>query len=154
MVLEVMYIWRLTLANTNLAPQFNYTGNSLVSQDDLIFTLQNDMKSYWVNYNKSQNTLYMAIVKSAAYALGTSDNVIFVDTTSSALTMTLPTSIGNRGKVFTIKDWAGNAAVKTITIATTLSQTIDGAASKTITTNYGMRQVVSDNANWFIIGSI
>lgn len=154
MALEVMSIWRQTLANTNLAPQFNYTGSDYSNTNDMIYTLQNDLKSIWVNYNKSQNTLYMAVVKSAAYTCTSADSIIFVDTTSSAITITLPTAVGNRGKQFTIKDWAGNASGKTITIATTASQTIDGVGSKTITTNYGCKVCVSDNANWFLIGVI
>ena len=139
------------MANTNLAIQSNYTGGERTDPDDLIVTMQNDIKSFWGNYNKSQNTLYSALVKSSAYTCTSADNIILVDTTNT-VTITLPTAVGIRGKTFTIKDWLGNAATKNITVATTGGQTIDGT-TLTITANYGFRTVVSDNANWFIIGS-
>ncbi len=153
MVLEVMCIWRLTLANLSQSSvDTNITGSQFVEKDDIILGLQEDIKSFSKSYQISENRLYSANVKTAAYTLTNSDNVIFVDTTTTAITVTLPTAVGRRGKWFTIKDWAGNANARNITVATTSAETIDGG-TLTITTNYGFRTVVSDNVNWFIIGS-
>ncbi len=48
-----------------------------------------------------------------------------------------------------IKDESGGAATNNITIATTSSQTIDGASTKVINTNYGVARVFSNGSNWF-----
>ena len=62
-----------------------------------------------------------------------------------------PTRTGE-GRVRTIKDEAGNASSGTITIDPASSQTIDGQATKTITTDYGSVELISDRANWFTKG--
>jgi len=79
----------------------------------------------------------------------TTDYLIGVTSTAAARTITLPTAVGSAGKVYIVKDESGGAATNNITIATTSSQTIDGAASGTISTNYGLSKVYSDGANWF-----
>jgi hypothetical protein len=79
----------------------------------------------------------------------TTDYIIGVTSTAAARTITLPTAVGWAGKVYIVKDESGGAATNNITLATTSSQTIDGAASKAIATNYGTLSVYSDGANWF-----
>ena len=150
---EVMSTRRHLLANTNLAIQTNYTGNDRVDISDLVQTIQTDLKGLFLNYNKSQNTFYSALVKTSAYTCTSADSIIFVDTTSSAVTITLPTAVGIRGKTYTIKDWAANASVRNITIAATGGQTIDGT-TLSISADKGSYTVCSDNANWFIIGKV
>jgi len=79
-----------------------------------------------------------------------SSNVTLVDTTSTTITVTLPTAVGNTGRNFTIKDKVGNAGVRNITINTTTSQTIDGLLFQLITNAYESITVISDGSNWFI----
>jgi hypothetical protein len=67
-----------------------------------------------------------------------------VNCTANSFTVTLPTAVGITGRQYIIKN-TGSAT--TITIATTSSQTIDGAAPGTITTTVPLR-VMSDGANW------
>lgn len=81
-------------------------------------------------------------------------NIILVDTTSSAITVTLPSHSGNTGKSFIIKDKAGNAETNNITLARSGgSGNIEGiAASRTLSTNWGTWKVISDgSSNWYII---
>ena len=47
-------------------------------------------------------------------------------------------------------DEAGFAATNNITIDTEGSETIDGAATQTITVNYGSVSIYCENSNWFI----
>lgn len=86
--------------------------------------------------------------KTANYTATTSDFYIWVDATGGAVTITLPTAIGNAGRTFVIKkiDSSGNA----VTIDANGSQTIDGALTQVITTQYAAYSIASDNANWFI----
>ncbi len=75
-----------------------------------------------------------------------------VNCTGGALTITLPTAVGIQGREYVIKktDSSANA----VTLATTSSQTIDGAASLTISAQYSLYRVQSDNANWQVIGKM
>jgi hypothetical protein len=41
--------------------------------------------------------------------------------------------------------------VNAVTIGTTGAQTIDGAATKTLTAQYQLLTVLSDGANWLVI---
>lgn len=88
------------------------------------------------------------VSKTASYTLTYTDVVLLVDSTAGVVTITLPTAIGANGRWYLIKDWKGQAATNNITIATTASQTIDGATSKVLTRNYLSYFVVSDGANW------
>ena len=53
------------------------------------------------------------------------------------------------GKVFVIKD-AGGAGTNAITIATAGSETIDGAASIQIISNYGAANLMFDGSNYLV----
>ncbi len=74
-----------------------------------------------------------------------------VNCSTGNFTVTLPTAVGQTGRIFRVKN-SGNG---TITLATTSSQTIDGNASGTITmTQYDAIDVQSDWSNWIILASI
>ena len=53
------------------------------------------------------------------------------------------------GRIVIIKDVGGSANTNNITIATEGSETIDGSASSTISSNYGVVRLFSDGTNWF-----
>lgn len=73
-----------------------------------------------------------------------------VNTSTSALTVTLDTgdAVGTDGTQIIIKDRSGNASAQNITIDTEGAETIEGDASLTISTDYGMLWVVSYDGNW------
>jgi hypothetical protein len=88
------------------------------------------------------------ITKSVDYTLLPTDyGGILADATSGNRTMTLPTAVG-AWQEFTIKK--KDSSANTVTVATTSSQTIDGASTYVISTQYESVTVVSDSANWFI----
>ncbi len=80
---------------------------------------------------------------SADYFIGVSSN-------DGAITITLDTDNVVAGRSFIIKDEDGNAASNNITIDTEASETIDGAASYSISTNYISISLYCDGTNWFI----
>lgn len=93
---------------------------------------------------------YVGVV--ADYVIERDDAIVGVQDTSITRTMTLPdTALAGPGKVITIKDESGLAVTNNIIINTTSSQTIDGAASSSISTNYGNLTVYTDGTDWFII---
>lgn len=87
----------------------------------------------------------------ATYTVLATDEVLKFDTTSNAITATLPTAIGIQGKVYTLKRISGSA--NSVTIATTSSQTIDGITTYTLSAQWKYVTVISDNANWLIISN-
>lgn len=89
----------------------------------------------------------------AAYTvLVTDDYVACTGTATTAQTITLPSAAtAGAGAVYTIKDEAGSAATHNITVARAGSNTIDGATSVTISTNYGTCRVISTGTNWAVI---
>lgn len=89
--------------------------------------------------------------KTANYTLTDSDGAVVFTTTSGALTATLPTAVGRAGRRLIVKK-LGGATANILTIATTSSQTIDGALTEPIAIAGGFREVISDGANWHIIG--
>lgn len=81
--------------------------------------------------------------KSSAYPLTNDDRVVDVTGTT---TITLPTSGTNAGRTFFVR----NSGTATVTIATTSSQTIDGASSLTIP-GKGFLEVIADGVNWHVL---
>lgn len=82
----------------------------------------------------------------SSYTVLPADEVILVDCTAAAVTITLPDAVGNSNLLLRIKkiDSSGNA----VTIATSNSQTIDGASTVTISTQWQTSAVLSDGTNW------
>lgn len=81
------------------------------------------------------------------FTIPSANYVLLADGTSSAWTATLPTAVGNTGMMVTVKkiDSTANA----ITIGTTLSQTIDGASTKSLAAQWDSLTFVSDGSNWY-----
>lgn len=74
-------------------------------------------------------------------------------TTTGAATVTLASGYKGAGRFVIIVDTGGNAATNNITINTEGTETISGAASWTINTNYGYAIVVADGSNWYVVSS-
>ena len=65
----------------------------------------------------------------------------------SGLNFTLPTAVGNRGTLFNVK----NVSAGTVIVSGVGGETIDGAVSYSMSTQYQTLTVQSDNSNWVII---
>ncbi len=87
--------------------------------------------------------------KSANYTAAPGDSVILCNAATGPVTITLPTALGIQGRSFQIKKT--DASTHVCSIATTASQTIDGATAVSLTAQYASRKVASDNANWQVI---
>lgn len=85
----------------------------------------------------------------ANYVAVDADSIILVDATGAARTITLPDAAGRTGKVYDIKkiDASANAVI----IDGDGADTIDGAASASLTKQHESLTIVSDGANWRII---
>lgn len=89
-------------------------------------------------------------VSGSVYSASAKDFLIAVTNLSYAPSIGLPhPSSVLPGKNYIVKDEAGGAASTTITITSEGEKLIDGAANKTITSNYGIVEFYTDAANWF-----
>ena len=91
----------------------------------------------------------------ANYTASSGDYLIGVNSSSGALTVTLPKSTSaNAGRLLVIKDEGGlSGSGKTITVAAAGAQTIDGSATRALKTDYSCVQIYSTGSGWAVIDS-
>lgn len=85
---------------------------------------------------------------SSDFSMSDNSDVIFLDTSSNAINLYLPTASGKGGKQLTVKFKAGSNSGVLIASG---SQTIDGQGQFGIYFTYESITLISDNANWFLI---
>jgi hypothetical protein len=99
------------------------------------------------SFTKAVNFAYTSV--STNTTLDTTHNVVSVDASGGAKTITLPTAVGIGGRQYTIRklDSSGNA----VTIDGNGSETINGATTKVLAAQYDVATIISNNANWVVI---
>lgn len=113
-------------------------------------TLLDDLAVLKTSVDDNGHLVYPTIVsKSTTYGVAAADDIILCDATSAGFTVTLLTAVGRAGKFYNIKKTDATANI--VTIATTSSQTIDGASTFSIRAPKQSVTFVSDGANWQII---
>lgn len=88
--------------------------------------------------------------KTTTYSALTTDDVILVSASGGSWTLSLPTAVGIQGKIYTIKR-TDQTLANAVTIDPNGSETIDGASTKKLATQYESYQIISDGSNWQII---
>lgn len=89
-------------------------------------------------------------ITATTYTVAAADVFIRVDTTSNAITITLPDPTTSR-RWIQFKDVTGNLSTNNLTVARFSSEKIDNvAASKVFATNYGSWTFQSDGTNWWL----
>ena len=147
---------RLTAAgNTTITVQNSNLANSTISLGNATLTLGSATTSVG-NLTASNLTVNgfngAFVAKTGAYTLAATDGTVTGNASGGAFSLTLPTSVGATGRVYTLKKIDSSANV--VTVATTLSQTIDGTTTRALSLQYDAITVQSDGANWFIIGMV
>ncbi len=119
-----------------------------------ILTIANDGKTYVGGSGTATSSLQSGgsfslpiFSKALDYTATATDHSLLLTVTGK--TITLPTSIGILGRIYTIKLTASGTG----TVATTSSQTIDGATTYSLSAQYKYVTVQSDGANWMITGN-
>lgn len=109
-----------------------------------------DIRNWWDDHDsgfRSFSNISFGVTtnsKSTSYGASISDQLILMDTTSSAITLTLPSAVGLKGKQYIVM----NVGTKNLTIATTSAQTINGGSSYLIPNKYFSVELYSDGSNW------
>jgi len=85
---------------------------------------------------------------STTYTALPTDGVILADATSAAFTVTLPAAANVTNQMYVVKKVD---ASNTVTVDADGSETIDGATTHSLSSQYDSVHVVSDGSNWHII---
>ena len=90
------------------------------------------------------------VTSGSSYTVTNEALVIVNKTSGSATTVNLPAgaAFGKMSVLIIIKDGKGDAATNNITITPNGSNTIDGASTLVIATNYGVAQVMWNGTEW------
>ena len=92
-------------------------------------------------------SLGTVVTKTVSYVATVTDGTILCDATAGAVTITIPTAVGNTGLALNIKkiDSSANAVILSS------AELIDGSATKTTVVQYVNIAIQSDGANWYIL---
>ena len=95
-------------------------------------------------------SLATAVISQSQHLAGQNDCILLADSTAGKITINLDTTAGNPGRYYMIKkiDGSNNKVI----IDAYGTQQIDGASTYELSERYKYVQLVSDGANWFIVG--
>lgn len=122
--------------------------NGLTNQILWIYPTYLDMRGNQIQNAVMGGVRWAVTTKTASYTATDTDVVILCDTTTSAITITLPAASGRSGKFYVIHRKAGTT--NSITIDPNASETIDGATTITVPTAAGSSKwIFSDGTSWY-----
>lgn len=103
----------------------------------------------------SSSSVPTFVSKTANYTILSTDDIIFVDTTGGAFTLTLPNpttvSTTTTTKNYRIIDIGGVLNTNNLTLARFSTEKIEGlASSKLLQTNWGGWTITTNHIDWFI----
>lgn len=147
----------MQLSSQGVTASMSVINDTSASQSVDMVAIQNATGSNFFSIDKYGQTKVQGglvgnrIATAASYTVLTNDFFIGVTSTAAARTITLPTATAaGAGKVYIIKDESGAAATNNITVARSSTDTIDGAISAVISTNYGVVRLYTDGSSkWF-----
>ena len=131
-----------------------YTMNTLGVWEPARMTIKND-GNVGIGTTSPSSLLEVAgaietafVAKTASYTVTASDSVLTSDATAGAVTFTLPTAVGIAGRRYTFKRI--DASANNTIVDGSGTETIDGAATKTLGAQWSTIVIISDGANWII----
>ena len=95
--------------------------------------------------------VYPIRTETANYTVQSGDTVILGDASSGTITITLPPSAGNTGKLVVVKKIAPASAGRRVIIDGNASELIDGATTQELRLIYEALQMVCDGTGWNVI---
>lgn len=102
------------------------------------------IRDLWIDTNDFSRYDIQVVDSDITLEVGCPEVII----TSGVTAVTLFTAVGNAGCILTIKRVD---ATNTTTITPNGSETIDGAASVSLSSNYQVSRLISDGTNWLVI---
>lgn len=97
------------------------------------------------------NLQLQSVTKTANYTITTADRLVYVDTTSGNVTVTLPAAASvTANTVYSVQK---TAAGNTVTVDGDGAETIDGSATASLTTLYSRLDLISNGSAWVSINA-
>lgn len=124
------------------APIAIVTGVSAGSAGSILVRMEPD-------HNNATLSAAVRTVTGVATVVILSDYILLGDASSADVTITLPSAASLEGRTLIIKKI--DSTLNTVTIAADAGETIDGAATQVIYTQYTSRTIVSDGTEWWIV---
>lgn len=109
-----------------------------------------DFGGSWQNILGQSSTTYTITNVSTNYSVLTTDQVLLCTSGSGGITLTLPAASSMTGKQLIIKKVDSGAGA--LVVDGNSSETIDGALTQTISSQYAYMILVSNGTSWFIVG--
>lgn len=88
----------------------------------------------------------------AAVTLNSSNTIVLCDATAAAFTVSLPPAVEHRTRQYSIKKI--DASANAVTIDGFAAETIDGAATQALATQWKSKTIVSDGTQWLILSVV
>lgn len=108
-----------------------------------------DLRDFLISAHGSRYVNTSAIASSDT--ADTDDDVMLVDASAGAVTITLPDRASNVGKVYTIKRVN---ATNNVIVSRAGSDTIDGATTKTLSTQYAAITIIAGYGGWSVLSTM
>ncbi len=124
-----------------------YSNNLHLFENGGIFGARNTLDDGTGNASLAGGLAVKLRTITASATLTGTDSTVLLN--AATLTATLPTAVGITGRTYTVK----LITASTGTVATTSSQTIDGATTYSLSANHKYVTVQSDGANWQIVAN-
>lgn len=106
-----------------------------------------------VKLSGARKVTFTTAITATTYAVDTQsttgDYVVFTDSTSNVVAVTLPAP--SAGRCLWVKDKTGKAATHNVTVAQHAAETIDGATSVVMTKNFDSLELCTDGTNWSVM---
>ncbi len=140
-------------AKTLTSPVINtsVSGTAILDEDNMVsdsatqLATQQSIKAYV----DSQTGATLSVAnKTGAYTATTSDDVITCDSSGGTFTITLYAASTNSGRKLVIKKT--DSSYNIVTIDGNASETVDGATTTTLATQYESVTLICDGSNWVI----
>lgn len=136
------------IEQTNNSTEHTATAN-LEKKISASKTFRQDLRfSSLSRLGRFQDITSVTVTKTTDYTLTGADEIVRFDAVLSNLTATLPTAVGDAGRTFTIVKI--DATVNRVTVKPAGTETINGANSLILLTQFAEVTIVSNGVNWVI----
>lgn len=138
-ILSIPNLGTTTRADTSATP------NTIVLRDSSGNVTHNAVTA---NIETVNSVNWTTATKAVSYNLGLTETTIFADASAAVRTYTLPTVSGLNGRIYEVMKIDSSA--NTVTINCADAATINGAATKVLSTQYSFARFKTDGSNWFL----
>lgn len=153
------YTWLKTYQNNAMFAEYDTTTSAptpdpgfrsiYVKQDDKIYSKDDAGTETEVRTGAAGS--FDVVTKTANFTLTTSNNVVLADASTASFNLELPTAVGNEGVVFELARIDENLD-KVANVNCNGAETVGYTTTTTLATKGEVLKVMSDNANWSILG--